>query len=207
MPLEKIKVENTRCWGLWKVEEDESVLAQSLDPYESVPADITNSQKRLEWLTARVLVKAIMARAGLSYHGIVKDEFGKPFPRDSDYQLSLSHSYPYVAAVLDANTAVGIDLEQPKTKLLRIAPRVLHPDELEDAGENLIKHCVYWCAKESLVKVYGKRNLVFAENLRIEPFLLGESGDIVGRIIVDETERMVPLYYRVFPNFVLVLSR
>ena len=134
MPLEKIKAEQNRCWGLWKVEEDEPTLAANLESVETIPTAMTNPQKRLEWVSGRILVKALMARLGLTYHGIEKDEFGKPFPKSSSYQLSLSHSYPYVAALLDLKGAVGIDLEQPKEKLLRIAPRVLHTEELKDAG-------------------------------------------------------------------------
>jgi len=207
MPLEKIKAENTRCWALWKVEEDEACLADNLDSAESIPESITNPQKRLEWLSGRILVKAMMARLGLTYSGIVKDDYGKPFPRNSPYQLSLSHSYPFVAALMDKKGPVGIDLEQPKEKLLRIAPRVLHPEELKDAGDNLVKHCIYWCAKESLVKVHGKKDLTFAQNLLIGPFSQETSGDIVGRIIVDHDETVVPLYYRVLPHFVLVYSK
>jgi phosphopantetheinyl transferase len=207
MPLEKIKAESNRCWALWKLEEDEQTLGDTLDSAEVLPDSITNQQKRLEWLGGRILIKAMMARLGLTYSGIVKDEFGKPFPKNSPYQLSLSHSYPYVAALMDAKGPVGIDLEQPKEKLLRIAPRVLHPRELLDAGDNVVKHCIYWCAKESLVKVYGKKDLTFAENLLISPFQQESCGDIVGRIIVDHHETMVPLYYRVLPNFVLVFSK
>jgi phosphopantetheinyl transferase len=207
MPLEKIKAEGNRCWGLWKLEEEEQALADNLESAEALPDSITNHQKRLEWLGGRILIKAMMARLGQSYAGIIKDEFGKPYPRNSTYQLSLSHSYPYVAALMDAKGPVGIDLEQPKEKLLRIAPRVLHPSELIDAGDNLIKHCIYWCAKESLVKVHGKKDLTFAENLLISPFSQETGGDIVGRIIVDHHETMVPLYYRVLPNFVLVFSK
>jgi 4'-phosphopantetheinyl transferase len=65
---------------------------------------------------------------------------------------------------------------------------------------------VYWCAKESLIKIHGKKDLILAENIHIEAFELDQSGHIIGRIIVNQQETMVPLYYRVFPDFVLVFS-
>jgi phosphopantetheinyl transferase (holo-ACP synthase) len=147
-----------------------------------------------------------MIGAGLKFSGIRKDEFGKPFPVDSNYQLSLSHSYPYVAALIDSSQSVGIDLEQPKSKLLKIAPRVLSREELADAGNDLVKHCIYWCAKEAMIKVYGKKDLVFAENLIVAPFTLFSEGDIVGRIIVRGIETKVPLHYNVHNDFVVVMN-
>jgi 4'-phosphopantetheinyl transferase len=128
------------------------------------------------------------------------------FFKNNPYQLSLSHSYPYVGALIDKNKSVGIDVEQIKSKLLKIAPRVLHPTELKDAGDNEIKHCIYWCAKEALVKIYGKKDLVFAENLIIKPFTLQNQGNISGRIIVNSTETTIPLYYEVHNGFTVVLN-
>ena len=207
MPLENIVLEDSRAWALWRITEDESTLAASLGPVEQVSATITNANKRLEWLAGRVLVKQVLNAMSFDFHGINKDVFGKPFPKGHDFHLSLSHSYPYVATLLDKNESVGIDLEQPKEKLLRIAPRIFHPQELSDAGSDITKHCVYWCAKETLVKVHGQKNLVFAEHLLIEPFEMSMTGDISGKIIVGEEERIIPLHYIIYPNFVVVFNQ
>ena len=206
MPLEKIVLDHDRAWALWQISEDEQELAAQISQ-ESVPPAITNTQKRREWLTARILVKELMKAMGVSFQGITKDEFGKPFLNGYSYQLSLSHSFPYVAALIDKVESVGIDLEQPKEKLLKIAPRIMHPEELRDAGTDIVKHCIYWCAKESLVKVHGKKDLTFAENLLIDPFSRKNEGHIVGRIIVNNQVTMVPLYYSVNPNFILVFTK
>lgn len=207
MPLEKIVREEGRTWALWKITEEEGVLRDQLNFTEGIPESITNARKRLEWFAGRVVVREILKAMGFTFQGIVKDEFGKPFLRDHTFQISLSHSFPYVAALVDDSVPVGIDLEQPKAKLLTIAPRVLHAEELKDAGDDLVKHCVYWCAKESLIKVHGKKDLTLAENLIIAPFSLEKEGDLVGRIIERGSERIIPLQYRVTPDFVLVLSK
>jgi hypothetical protein len=78
---------------------------------------------------------------------------------------------------------------------------------LLDAGNDETKHCIYWCAKESLVKIYGKKDLVFAENLEIMPFNLKTAGDITGKIIINDTKTTVPLYYQVYTGFVVVFNR
>jgi 4'-phosphopantetheinyl transferase len=206
MPLAKIVSEQDRAWGLWRIAEDEASLAERVAPWEIVSDTITNVNKRLEWLAGRVLVKEIFTSMSLNFEGITKDQYGKPFPRGNDYHLSLSHSFPYVAALVDRSGPVGIDLEQPKSKLLRIAHRILHEGELKDAGSDVIKHTVYWCAKETLVKLHGQKNLVFAENLIIDGFDLSTEGNIHGRIIVSHTERIIPLQYILFPNFVVVFN-
>jgi phosphopantetheinyl transferase len=206
MPLEKIVLEQDRAWGLWQINEDEQALVPLL-PQETIPESFTNANKRVEWLSGRILVKALLERLGHTYQGILKDSHGKPSIAGYHYQLSLSHSYPYVAAVIDKTQPVGVDLEQPKTKLFRIAPRVLHPTELSDAGDDLLKHCVYWCAKEALIKFYGKKDLILAENLIVSPFSRKDEGEITGRIIVRNEVTIVPLYYSVTPNFVLVFNK
>ena len=142
----------------------------------------------------------------LNFQGITKDEYGKPFPTGFSHQLSLSHSFPHVAVLIDQHEPVGIDLEQPKEKLFRIAPRIHHPKELQDAGTNIVKHCIYWCAKESLVKFYGKKDLIFAENLFINPFRCKEEDDITGKIIIRGVESVIPLHYITYSNFVVVFT-
>src|SRR5688500_7751172 len=134
MPLEKIVAEPDRAWALWRIDEDENSLLAEVNAYESISETLTNPQKRLEYLAGRVLTKEVMKVFRLNFEGITKDEFGKPFPTAYDFQLSLSHSFPYVAVLMDRFEPAGIDLEQPKEKLLRIASRVHHPEELKDAG-------------------------------------------------------------------------
>jgi 4'-phosphopantetheinyl transferase len=207
MPLEKLHQTPDTAWALWEIKEDESALAKAISPYETVPSYLTNIFKRLEFLAGRVLIKTLLTGWDFPFHGLTKDEFGKPFLKDLPYQISLSHSYPYVAAIVDRIRNVGIDLEQPKGKLLKIAPRVLEKKELKDAGDSITKHCVYWCAKESLVKIHGRKDLIFAENLKIIPFSLEKQGDLIGRIIVNNTETTIPLQYFVYENFVVVLNK
>ncbi len=206
MPLEKLVVELGRTWALWRIEEEEETLTEIV-PFEKISDTITSPQKRLEWIAGRVLAKEVMEAMDLNYHGIVKDEFGKPFPEGYDYQLSLSHSFPFVAVLLDKYESVGIDLGQPKEKLLRIAPRIHSEDELNDAGADVIKHCIYWCAKEALIKIYGKKDLIFSENMKILPFQRQTEGNIIGKIIVKDMERVIPLYYQVTSEFVLVFNK
>lgn len=206
MPLLKIQKDDEQSgWGLWFITESESELSQISG--EVADASIVSVNKRLEGLAGRALLKSLVEHCGLDFYGINKDEFGKPSLTKLPHQISLSHSYPYVAAQIDPNISVGIDLEQPKSKLLNIAARVLSPRELADAGTDVIKHCVYWCAKEALYKSYGKRGLHFAEHLIIEPFELMRTGVLEGCIKVNDYERALPLRYSIQPDYVLVCTQ
>ncbi len=207
MPLQKIEDNVGNPWALWKIEETESELSSASSWHEVIPESIRHPHKRLEWYAARALMTALMAHAGLSFRGITKDEYGKPSPAGSSWNLSLSHSYPFVAAYLHATDAVGIDIQDPRVSLLRVAPRILDPVELEDAGGHILKLCVIWCAKEVLVKVHGKKDLIFAKNLKIHPFTLNSTGTISGSIIVNCIETTVPMYYEIHPEFTLVLNK
>jgi len=206
MPLEKIVVESDRAWALWQIAEDEQSLMSEISPYETISHTITNAQKRLEWLAGRVLTKYAMEALGMKFQGVTKDEYGKPSPTGFGHKLSLSHSFPHVAVLIDQHQAVGIDLEQPKEKLLKIAPRIHHHEELQDAGTNIVKHCIYWCAKETLVKFYGKKDLIFAENLFINPFRCKKEDDITGKITIGGMESVIPLHYITYSNFVVVFT-
>lgn len=204
MPVVSLFEGEDYAWGLWRIIEEEQALAKtSVDP---VPITITNPQKRLEFLSARTLLKQLLLTWNEPFHGLIKDNAGKPFFIDHPYHLSLTHSYPFVAAIIHKTKNVGIDLEQPKEKLLRIAPRVLNPVELQNAGSDLMKHCVYWCAKETLIKIYGKRHLHLSNELAIQPFELKNEGSLIGNILAEDLNTSITLYYKVYDNFVIVLN-
>ncbi len=202
MPLQEInQTSNQSGWAVWHIEENADQLANKI--IGTPPTEMTHENKKLEWLAARHLVLSLSNHLGLRYFGVKKDAFGKPFLEKYPHHLSLSHSFPYVAAQIDYDQPVGIDLEQPKTKILRIGPRIFSPIELKDAGTDVVKHTVYWCAKETMFKIHGIGNVHFSNQLNIEPFLLQEEGTLKGTITSGKKIK-VNLDYRIEPGFVLV---
>lgn len=206
MPLKDLTGISKGKIALWHITEDEQLLSAQNDS-ASCPKDIVSPNKRLEWIAGRLLLRHLAESSGFPYLGIRKDEYGKPFLKSSEQHISLSHSYPYVAAQIHPYHSVGIDIEQPKEKLLRIAPRILDPGELENAGNSIVKHCVYWCAKEALYKVYGKRGLLFTNHLKLKPFELKEQGDLEGWVESNGAKQFIELHYIVTKDYVLVHSK
>lgn len=204
MPLTQLKLEENSQWAIWHITETEAELQQVVN--EPVPTEIVSKTKRLEWLASRKLSQELLERIGLSFNGISKNEFGKPSFTGYRLFLSLSHSYPYVAVQISERHEVGIDLEQPKDKLFRIAHRILSSAELQDAGTDVVKHCIYWSAKEALYKIYGKRGLHFNNQLNLEPFTLKQQGKLLGTIDSSIHKQKVTLGYQVNLDFVVVYT-
>ncbi|MCA6074152.1 4'-phosphopantetheinyl transferase family protein [Fulvivirga sedimenti] len=174
MPLLELKgVGKERLLGLYKIEEQYDELLEALNPDEldrELLESYSNVQKKQEWLAARLLLRYICEFLGLEYQGTRKDSNGKPFLQGHALQISLSHSFPYVAVVADPSMDVGIDLEQPKEKLQKIAPRFLDERELELCMNlNQEALCIFWCAKEALYKVYSKKGLNFRNEIHLYP--------------------------------------
>ena len=193
------KLHEHSSWALWHIEEDLAALQGSLHSEQLLldqPVDSKPKKQRLEWLASRLLIRQLAEEHGLYKPVIVKDEFGKPFLHHSPFQISLSHSFPYAAAIIHQQQPVGIDIEMARLQLSKVAPRILHPEELSSAGNELKKLCIYWAAKEALYKCYGRRGLIFKEEILIEPFQLQQEGLLRGRIHTSTVKKEYTLHYR-----------
>jgi 4'-phosphopantetheinyl transferase len=207
MPVSKIKWNSTgNGWAVWRIDEPEEQLAAQVPVSDACPDSILFPRKRMEWLAGRALLKQLATESGLQYQGIVKDEFGKPFLKDINYQISISNSFPYVAAQIHPSQSVGIDLEQPRPKLFNVMKRVLTEGEWNDGANNLKKLCIYWCAKEALYKIYGKRSLIFNEHILVKPFALSQTGTLEGTIREENSERILYLDYCIEPDYILITT-
>lgn len=168
-----VKINDNSAWALWKLDESEEEmldLIKSKHLEQEYFAGIKHRIKRLEWLGGRLATKYLLDTYNESFKGIVKDKYGKPYLTDSTFHISFAHSYPFAAAIIHKDKPVGIDLEFPVNKLMTTKHKFLNEQELAFAREDLHKICIYWCAKECLFKIFGKRNVSLKKNLFIEPF-------------------------------------
>jgi len=192
---------------LWRIEETEAALApQALLTGEEADdlATITHPAQRIEWLACRVLARQLLEAEGLAYAGLYKDEHGKPHPLRSAAHVSLSHTGGWAAVALSQEKPVGLDIEPIRPQFIRVVPRVLSAAEIDHAGGEVDRLAVYWCAKEALYKLYGRRQLTFREHLLIEPF--ADRADwITGHVRLPEEEQTLRIYCaRTGPGLVAV---
>jgi phosphopantetheinyl transferase len=192
--------------AIWHITEEEIDLEYHAGD-QKAPGEVTHPRKRLEWLAGRAATRILTQRYGHDEFTLSKDGFGKPYFHGLTAGVSLTHSYPYAASVVHERNSVGIDLEQPSAKILKIARRFLGSSELEDAGTDIRKLTVYWCAKEALYKWWGKKEIHFARDLFVHPFKKDEFGYLTGEVRKQREVFSVPLYYRAFPDFVMAYTQ
>jgi 4'-phosphopantetheinyl transferase len=150
--------------AIWKIEEPEQFFADATGIF----SDIKNDKRRIERLAGRFLLKYL--KADFPLHDILKDEHDKPRIPDNAYFFSISHSYPYVAAVISPYTEAGIDIQAYHPRMLQLQHKFLSEEEQLFTANDPKLITLAWCAKEAAYKWQGKRGVEFIDHLPIEYF-------------------------------------
>jgi len=207
MPLEIRKsVTNDISWAIWHINErlEELVESWSLSEFDRDYLDkVTHQRKKKEYLAGRLVIRHLAQEMKLDFSGIYKDEWGKPHLINTNHQVSISNSYPYAAAIINGKDPVGIDLEIPSPKLVKIAPKFLNEEELEFSKNDPEKLCVLWCAKEALYKIFGRKRLIFKENLKVSPFQCEKEGVLQGQILIGNSNQEYKLHYELWNDYII----
>ncbi|MFN8344724.1 MAG: 4'-phosphopantetheinyl transferase superfamily protein [Spirosomataceae bacterium] len=158
---------------IWEIAEPKEELQRGLiihpEEWEEYHS-ISHPQKQLEWLSGRRAMQSLIESKGGKYEGMVKDEYGKPHLKNKIAEISLTHTWHYIAVAMHPDTPIGIDLERIAEKLARVAPKFLSEPESQYAAHNLKRLCTYWCGKEALYKLHGTRQLSFRDNIFVDNF-------------------------------------
>lgn len=167
MPLFQQKnLTNNIKVGVWHITENQEDLIEQATNLainlNSLP-QIKSGSRIKQWIATRLLINHFFNDAGIVY-----DEFGKP-SLSNHWNISISHSGDYVAIIINKEDNCGIDIEKIAPKVERIKHKFLNDDDLKiiTSHEHLT---LYWGAKEALYKYYGKKEVLFIENLFIEGF-------------------------------------
>ncbi len=138
-----------------------------------------SERRRREWLTWRTLVRRELGRSvRIAYDGA-----GAPVLPDGEASLSVAHCEGSVVVCL-ADRRCAVDVEVLARDFSRAAMRCMTPGERMLADDPHWPALV-WCAKETLYKYAGRRELDLLGDLRIErvdPAADFRSGTLVGRI-------------------------
>ncbi|QXV65655.1 4'-phosphopantetheinyl transferase superfamily protein [Mucilaginibacter sp. 21P] len=167
------QIDDDTEFALWKIEESAEELYQQLkldDEEKAYTRKLSKSKRYLHWLGTRVLLRKMLKTE--EYIDCKVDAHGKPYLVSLPYHISLSHSFDYAAVMISRTSPVGIDIEQIKEKVERIAGKFMRPEELAFVSdENKIAQLyVCWCAKEAVYKCYGQKEVSFADNITLYPF-------------------------------------
>ncbi|MBK9255034.1 MAG: 4'-phosphopantetheinyl transferase superfamily protein [Saprospiraceae bacterium] len=200
--------QNDTILGVWEISEDDDFFLEHLVLYDEEKSELSvlKSRKRTEWLASRYLLHLL---SGRNLRGAcLKDEFGKPYLKDSSFKISMSHSGEFTA-VMAAPENVGVDIQKPVAKIERIATRFLSPEEYDQMNvrNRLEMLHVYWGAKESLYKAFGRKSLDFRKHIIVDPFEYNQQGfEFSGRINNDHMVLEYRIFYQPIENAILVYA-
>jgi len=191
-------IDDQTILSVWKIEETEEALFSSLQLKQhelDFVASLRGTKRILQWLSTRVLLRKMLNTA--DYIDCRMDEHGKPYLVNSDYNISISHSYDYASVMIGKYRDVGVDIELIKTKVHLIQHKFLSVKELEQLNvkDNTQALYVCWCVKEAVYKWHGKKGLEFRKHIHIQPFELKDDGFLTVLVDLPEGTRSLTVHY------------
>ena len=188
--------------AVWKIEETENFFLSKVP----LQAHITHPHKRLQHLAGRYLLQYLFP--DFPYQQILIADTRKPFLPNEQYHFSISHCGNYAAAIVSSTHRVGIDIENPSIKVVKIQHKFLSKNEISNFKFTATDHrpptndyrlpTLLWCAKESMFKWWSLGNVDFSEHLPIQYFKLQSEGEINAAFIQDNLNIPLQLQYKFF---------
>lgn len=206
MPLLEIRKINTHTrLGRWALTETLSELLQHTQVFGhlTVPETLTHEKRQGEWLASRLLAYRVLQQFTPTFYELRNDVNGKPFFVNSNYLVSITHTQTQVAVLISEKYVVGIDIETVKPKVLRVRDKFLAAPEKQAFKDDLLTLTIAWSAKEALYKLYGSKQVIFAEHLLLSPFTLANTGIITACIQINSFKRIYKVHFEIEDNTVL----
>ncbi|MCB0697194.1 MAG: 4'-phosphopantetheinyl transferase superfamily protein [Chitinophagaceae bacterium] len=150
--------------AIWKIEEPESFFTERT----GIISDIKNEKRRMERLAGRFLLKYL--KQDFPLLNIYSDEHDKPRINNNDYFFSISHSWPYVAAVVSPYVECGIDIQCWHPRMEALQHKFLSEQEQKLFHNDPKLITLAWSAKEAAYKWQGRRGVEFIDHLPIEKY-------------------------------------
>lgn len=173
-------------------------------PEQKYIDELSSSTRKLERATAIWLSKQLAS----DFSSIYYDEFKKPHFTEGNFYLSLSHTNNYVASIVHSDKRVGVDMEKIGNKALKVASKFLSSEEYKTLSKQLDKELyatIYWAAKEALYKLYGKKSLIFAKQIKVVGI---GTNNFYGEIVNDNSELLIKakLFYKHWIDHAIVYA-
>ena len=160
--------------------------------------EIKSDKRKQEWLSVRSLLQQITG----SETCIIYKENGTPVLKNSNYNISISHTIGYVAIILSENPNPGIDIEYHSGRAWKLRKKFLSEKELEMfSGEQNATLC--WCAKETAFKALQQTNVDFIEHLHIEPFTVSDKGILKLKETKTPQQQTFYIDYQINENYII----
>ncbi|HVX28384.1 MAG TPA: 4'-phosphopantetheinyl transferase superfamily protein [Parafilimonas sp.] len=199
-------INQTTKLGIWKIEEDENFFLQKVPLQQS----ITHPHKRLQHLAGRYLLRYLFP--DFPYEEILIADTRKPYLPNEQYHFSISHCGDYAAAIVSSTHRVGIDIEIPTEKIIRIAHKFIHEHEqaflsVADVQPLTINHellTIIWSTKEAIFKWLSIGGVDFKEHMQLNG-IIQKQNDSLQLPFIFQKEKTIQLNItaKIFDEIVL----
>lgn len=189
--------------AVWKIEEPESFFLEKVP----LSRQITHPAKRLQHLAGRFLLQYLYPDFPIRLIQIADTR--KPYLPEDPYHFSISHCGNYAAAIVSTEKRVGIDIEQPTERILRVIRKFLGENEISlifpHNTEQLVKMgTLFWSVKEAMFKWYSHGEIDFKEHLHIRGLSpVSENEGSIGTFFSRHKGVPLLLHYRFWDDLVL----
>ncbi len=188
--------------AIWHIEEPENFFLESVP----VSREITHPAKRLQHLAGRFLLQYLFPDFPIRLIQIAHTR--KPYIPEDPYHFSISHCGNYAAAIVSTERRVGIDIEQPTERILRLMKKFLSEDEHQliiphNTDQLVTMGTLFWSMKESMFKWYSHGEIDFKEHLHIRSLEAGEKEGVAHGIFSRFQNIPMTLPYKLWDDLVL----
>lgn len=206
-------VNATTRLGIWKIEEPEGFFKNNVPQHR----DVTHPHKRLQHLAGRFLLQYLFP--DFPYGLIEIADTRKPFLPGDQYHFSISHCGDYAAAIVSKDQRVGIDIEIPVDKIVRVKNKFLGEGEELAVGsrqsavgspavwqsgitgvDSLHLLTLLWSSKEAIFKWFGNGSVDFREDIHL---LSHNEKERTIESLFSKTNTKLSVQYRLFDHLVL----
>ncbi len=133
---------------------------------------------RLESMTSDIhqrgflSVRKLLETSGYTDFDLFYDENGKPHLKDGKH-ISITHSFNF-SAIIISNKPTGIDLEQKREKIIRIARKFTDFDndffDKSNIEQTTRQLTAIWGIKEAIYKYHSQKGLSLKQHINVLPF-------------------------------------
>jgi len=158
--------------AVWSISETPDELVLFLKN-ESFLKEIKNLGLKSELRISQKLVAGILLQYILNENiELYYDDLRKPHLKNHEGHISISNTKEYVAVIYHPTKLVGIDVEIPSERILKIASKFVNEQEQHWMNASQIKsylnHYSIWCVKESIFKLIGGGGIDFKVHINVK---------------------------------------
>ena len=179
--------------AIWEIDEPEDFFVAST----GIVSPIAHPKRRTEHVAGRYLLQQLAPSIVLT--DIAKDEHDKPRLPNNSLYFSISHSWPYVAAMVSTEAEAGIDIQTYQMRIQSIKDRFLSQAEQTILRNDPELYLLGWAAKEAAYKWNGRRNVAFKEQLPIQS--LHDNNTLHISVHGDAHSKSISVAYLKAPTF------